>query len=529
MHTLNRSLSSALLGVALGLCMVEPLFAADRVALLIGVSDYRDDALDLRNPANDARGLSEALEALDFSVEVVLDADLREMGDALLRFESAATGAEMALFFFAGHGLQIDGENFLLSAGFERQSLSGVIEKSLPLGAVRDILSAARPKIGVVILDACRDNPFGARGLVQRGLARSRGGSGVLIAYATDPGNVAYDGSGENSYFTEALIRHIGAPSLEARLMFGRVRQQVAMTTDGAQVPWVEESVLGEHYFNTAPRQTTVDPEIERDIEAWRTASAAGDAPAYADYLRRFPEGLFAAFAEERIALLRAAAVLPDEAAGTDVAITEEDRERLTFALATLGFLSQTRGTAAATETELRAGLARYERQMAGDAVRDLEQVYLDAAQVMVVLGSSTAQRIRTDMAALKSIDLTLGMAERAYDELAGLAEADADAAGVLPRAAADIAAIEAARAKVLDRLDDSRSYYAGLVERGRADFGPYLERSMAALLEKSRSLPAFESRLFADADTFIRHASAGEAQLPEGSYAWIVDLLPPG
>jgi hypothetical protein len=503
--------------------------AAERVALLIGVSDYIDDALDLRNPANDARGLSDALTTLGFSVEVVLDASLREMGEALLRFESAATGAEMAVFFFAGHGIQIDGENFLLSAGFERQSIPGVIEKSLPLGAVRDILTSARPKVGIVILDACRDNPFGARGIVQRGLARSRGGSGVLIAYATDPGNVAYDGSGANSYFTEALIRHIGAPSLEARLMFGRVRQQVALTTNGAQVPWVEESVLGEHYFNTQPRETAVDPEIERDIEAWRDASAAGDAPAYADYLRRFPDGLFAAFARERVTLLRAAAVLPDEGTTPDIAITEEDRERLTFALATLGFLSQTRGTATANETELRAGLTTYERQMAGEPVRNLEQVYLDAAQVMVVLGSSTAQRIRTDMAALKSIDITLGMAERAYGELAGLADADEGAAGALPQAADDIAAIEAARAKVLDRLDANRSYYAGLVERGRADFGPYLERSMAALLEKSRSLEAFETRHLADADTFIRHASAGEDQVPEGSYAWIVDLLPPG
>jgi len=530
MGALNNRLSSALCGIAMCLWAGLPLAAAERVALVIGVSEYRNAALDLRNPANDARGLARALEPLGFEVEVVIDAGLREMGAALLRFESAATEAEMAVFFFAGHGVQIEGENFLLSAGFEHQSLSGVIEQSLPLGAVRDILASAKPKIGVVVLDACRDNPFGASGLVQRGLARSRGGSGVLIAYATDPGNVAYDGSGSNSYFTDALIRHIGAPSVEARLMFGRVRQQVALTTGGAQVPWVEESVLGEHYFNDAPRAATVDPAIEREIEAWRAATATGDAAAYAEYLRRFPTGLFAVFAEERIALAQAAASVPVEGVqAADFDMTGADRERLTFALATLGFLPQTRGSAVASDGELRTGLATYARQMAGGQVRDLDQVYLDAAQVMVVLGSSTAQRIRTDMAALKSIELTLGMAERAYGELAGLARDDAGAAGALPQAEADIAAIETARARVLDRLDESRSYYAGLVERGRADFGPYLERSMAALLEKSRSVPAFETRLFADADTFIRHASAGEADLPEGSYAWIADLLPPG
>ena len=198
----------------------------------------------------------------------------------------------------------------------------------------------------------------------------------------------------------------------------------------------------------------------------------------------------------------------------------------MSAALSTMGFLTQTRGQTA-PEVELRAALASYAQQMAGKGLATPEQLYLDAAQVMVVLGSTTAQRIRTDMAALKSIELALGMATRARAELAALAETDASAQTALTGADADIAAIEAARTRVLDRLDQSRTYYADLLDRGRRYFGGSFDRSLAALREKSRSVRDFEQSAMGDAETFIRHATTLAETTPEGSYAWLADFLP--
>ena len=252
----------------------------------------------------------------------------------------------MALVFFAGHGVQIRGENYLLAADFTDLTLDEVASKGVPLTDIRDTFDRIKPALGIVILDACRNNPFVETGQAAQGLARSQGGTGTLIAYATDPGNVAYDGTGANSFFTEALIGHIADPGVEVRLMFGRVRQQVAMVTGGAQVPWVEESVLGEHFLDPDPNAAPKPDEIAGEIGAWQAASTGGDRADYEAYLAAYPDGLFRGFAEERLAAL--GEWIAEAAVGTDLAsLKSGDRSKLTVALATLGFLPQTRGAGA--------------------------------------------------------------------------------------------------------------------------------------------------------------------------------------
>jgi hypothetical protein len=527
----GRWLGFAVLAAVLIATCASGVRADDRVALLVGNAAYANPALALRNPANDARSLAPVLEGLGFRTHVLIDADRETILTALDDFAEASEGADMALVFFAGHGVQLGGENYLLGTGFAALALDELPRQAVTLGEIRDRLARARPRVGFVILDACRNNPFSDSGRTPPGLARSTGGAGLLVAYATDPGNVAYDGRGENSIFTTALIEHMAAPGVEARLMFGRARQSVALATGGLQVPWVEDAVLGEHFLNPDFSASRPDAAIARDVELWRGATADGSRAAYERYLAAAPEGLFRPFAEERLARLDTPP--PAEPASTD-AFAGADRPRLAAALTTLGFLTRAAGPEAPApgEPEIEAALSAYLRQMAGDGPADPDRLFVDAAQVTVMLGAATAQRIETDLAALASIETTRTMAGRARAELAALAAGDAAAretvAPVLATADSDIAAIDAARDRVLARLDESREYYAELLASARGEFRPYLSRSLAGLMDSSRSLRALEARGLETSRLFIRHATAVEDTLPEGSYAWLADFLPP-
>ena len=381
---------------ALGTTPGGAVRAEDRVALLIGNSHYANTQLDLRNPANDARALAEALDNLGFEVSALIDADRAETEAAVAEFAREAEEAEIALFFFAGHGVQIGGANYLLSSGFSTLDPEGVAGEALSLDTLRAALGRARPELGLIVLDACRNNPFAQGGLAPRGLARVRaqGGSGLLIVYATDPGNVAYDGLDANSLFTSALIDHIATPGLEVRLMFGRVRQDAVLASSGRQVPWVEESVLGEHFLNPAPAEAEPGEAsaVEQEVELWRVATTEGSAQAYRDYLKTYPAGLFQALATERLERLEEAPA----AAGTAPVPPGASRDDLAAALATLGLLSQARS---AQPGEVDAAYARYARQTGGAS--DPDALYLDAAQFAVLVGAATAQLIRTDLGAL--------------------------------------------------------------------------------------------------------------------------------
>ena len=307
--------------------------------------------------------------------------------------------------------------------------------------------------------------------------------------------------------------------------MFGRVRQAVVMASAGQQVPWVEEAVLGEHYLNPAPAAAPPERMIAEDVAAWQAATGAGDAAAYRRYLERAPDGLFRAFAEERVGKLADARVdrlASGPTSGAAAVLASADPEQVAAALTTLGFLSATRDAA----PDVDAAFSAYAAQVAGGAP-SLDGLYLDAAQVTVMLGAATAQRIRADMAALAGIETTLGMAGRARAELAALAGGHPEARAALPDADADVAAIREAKARVEARLDQSRSYYADLVARGSRDLRPYLARSLAGLLDRSRSLPGFEGRVVEDAGRFVAHAAGDGVERAQGSMAWLADFLP--
>lgn len=218
-----------------------------RVALVIGNGSY--SASPLKNPVNDARAISSTLQALGFEVILVTNGRLREMEAAVDEFSAKAQGAT-ALFFFAGHGMQVDGENYLLPIGADINDEGDVRYETLPAGRVLSNLHYAQSKLNIVILDACRNNPF-ARFFrsAPRGLAQLTAPRGSIVAFSTAPGDVAADGAGSNSPYAKAFVRHAQTPGVTVEKFFKEVAKDVAAQTDGEQRPWVSSDFLGEFYF----------------------------------------------------------------------------------------------------------------------------------------------------------------------------------------------------------------------------------------------------------------------------------------
>jgi tetratricopeptide (TPR) repeat protein len=228
-----------------------------RVALVIGNGAYAN-VPSLSNPQNDAREMAGALRDLGFKVIEGYNLDSTMMRGKITDFGAALPGASVSLFYYAGHGMQVAGKNYLVpvDARLERPSSLGV--EAIEVGTVLADMEAEK-RINLVFLDACRDNPlsrslaksFGASrsATVGQGLAQLNAGIGTLITFATSPDTVALDGSGRNSPFTLAMLKHIRTPGLEIRSMLTRVRADVIKATNEQQVPWDHSSLTGDFYF----------------------------------------------------------------------------------------------------------------------------------------------------------------------------------------------------------------------------------------------------------------------------------------
>lgn len=294
---------------------LTPAHAAKRVALVIGNSAYTH-ATPLRNPKNDAEAVTELLTKLDFDVVRGIDLDHQGMRGAIRDFAYKLRGAEVALFFYAGHGLQVKDRNYLAPIDAKLANEIDLEFEALRLEMVLSQMEASATT-SLVFLDACRDNPL-ARNLARtmgtrsanagRGLARVESGVGTLIAFATQPGNVALDGRDKHSPFTAALAKHIETPGLDVALVMRRVRQEVIDMTGGAQVPWNNSSLTSSFFFKeeatAEPVAQTETPSSDVERDFWRTADQIGTIEAYQAYLAKFPDGDFASLARIRIAKL---------------------------------------------------------------------------------------------------------------------------------------------------------------------------------------------------------------------------------
>ncbi|HPE72807.1 MAG TPA: caspase family protein, partial [Candidatus Competibacter sp.] len=271
---MNGGWASGLVLLAL-LVMMPASDAAERVALVIGNGAYADRPL--RNPVNDAADLAAALEKLGFQVLRYSDLDRKGLHRALQAFREALRGQPLGLFYYAGHGAQYNGRNYLIPVNAEIQDAADLLTEALAADSVLAQMQSAGNQVSVVILDACRNLPYpGANRSSDRGLARLDAIRGSLVAYATSPGSVAQDGAGRNSPYATALLAEIGKPGVSLTELFNNVGWAVARATNNAQEPWYSTSPLPKIYLAQASVPSPFRPVISDEAPAAGSRPAAG-------------------------------------------------------------------------------------------------------------------------------------------------------------------------------------------------------------------------------------------------------------
>ncbi len=221
-----------------------------RLALVIGNSDYRDAPL--TNPTNDARAMSAKLRELGFTVIEKQNATREQLAQASREFGNRLKLGGVGVFYYAGHGVQLNGNNYLLPIDVDIQDDTELATRAYDVSEILNKMDAAKNRLNIVILDACRNNPLPrASRAIDRGLAAMQQGTGTIVAYATQPGSTAADGpAGGNSLYTQQLLTALSQPGLRVEDVFKQVRMEVFRRSNGAQTPWENSSLIGEFYFN---------------------------------------------------------------------------------------------------------------------------------------------------------------------------------------------------------------------------------------------------------------------------------------
>jgi hypothetical protein len=280
---------------------VVPADAMHRIALVVGNNAYTRTPL--ANSVNDSRGVASALRSAGFDVRTLENADTRQLDLGVQSFVSAVQPGDVALFYYSGHGMQMAGENYLVPVNFEATTETDAKYQAFPLGKVTDSLQERGARLKIVILDACRDNPFSTSRSSSHGLAAVVSGRGSFIAYATDPGKTADDNpSGGYGMFTKHLIVALQTPGLALEQVFAQARAGVERDSNGRQIPWTSSSVIGEFYFLPPSAAAAPSPgspsSQEMELAYWNSIKDSRNPAMFRAYLNRFPNGTFKELAE---------------------------------------------------------------------------------------------------------------------------------------------------------------------------------------------------------------------------------------
>jgi TRAP transporter TAXI family solute receptor len=288
-----------------------PAFAEKRVALVIGNSSY-SKLQALVNPRNDAQLMAKTLRNLGFEVVSAIDVDRIRIGRAIKAFGKAlrAGGRDaVGLFYFAGHGVQSRGVNYLLPLGVDIQDEADLDIEAVSASNVLSQMRSAGNALNLVILDACRNNPFKGRlRSASRGLARIQAASGSLVAFAAAPGQAANDGRGGNSPYTKALVQAMAVPGLTVEQVFKRARVAVEKETGGSQTPWEESSLKGDFYFKPGKASkpaVVVQPPMSEAAQAWTAIQNTTSTAVLEAFIRRFGKSVYADFARAKLIELK--------------------------------------------------------------------------------------------------------------------------------------------------------------------------------------------------------------------------------
>ena len=351
-----------MLAVAAVLCS-GPGWASSRVALVVGNGAYTAGNIPaLANPVNDAKLMAEALETSGFEVQLVTDANQAAMRASIEAFGERleqAGGESVGLFYYAGHGVEVKGYNYLIPIGAEIEREVEFMTDAVPADWVMSWMGEVGNRLNIVILDACRNNPYEGRNRgASQGLAQMNAPTGTLIAYSAAPKQVAVDGEGDNSPYTAALAKAMVEPGLKVEDVFKRVRVAVEEATNGEQTPWESSSLRGDFYFVAqveeppAPEPPTVavtvtetvSPELtvrQLAARAYEAAERIHTESSYRLVIERFPGTSFAGLAEQQIKVIESATVTPVRSPEEDEAslhLERKARERIQIGLWSLGF-----------------------------------------------------------------------------------------------------------------------------------------------------------------------------------------------
>jgi hypothetical protein len=277
---------------------------------VIGNSTYK--ASPLKNPVNDARDMANSLRGYGFTVIERNNLTVKQIGSTLREFRSKLTAGSVALVFYAGHGIQIKGENYLPAVDADIVGEEDVPNQSLSTRQIMDVLADAKSRMNLVFLDACRDNPF-ARSFrsSSRGLGKENAPSGTLISFATRPGSTASDGDGRNGLYTSVLLQQIKNTDQPIEQVLKRVVTGVKSASMGQQEPWMEGSIEGDFCFGNCKAilqsslntQPVISEELRED-KFWEDAKLAGNKEAFQAYLDLYPSGRYSGLAKASITKL---------------------------------------------------------------------------------------------------------------------------------------------------------------------------------------------------------------------------------
>jgi uncharacterized caspase-like protein len=416
-----------------------------RVALVIGNSAYQHTPA-LPNPTNDADAMAAALQRLGFEVSKGIDLDRMETELIIRDFAKKLPGADVALFFYAGHGMQVARQNYLIPVDAQLSDETDLHFEATDINLVLNLMER-EPRVNLIFLDACRDNPLSqnlARSMgstrstaVGRGLALVNAQSGSLVVYATEPDEVAMDGEGNHSPFTAALLKHIETPGLSVSDMMVRVRNDVKAATNGQQVPHEDTSLTSSFYFQPAvaveeaiakvepsagPDSYATTPtasSVDKEVVFWNSIKDSSSAGQFEAYLAQFPDGTFAPLARVRLEELKtkpveqaqndqiATRTPPEETAPTpeeverSIGLTRQGRSRVQLALTLLGY--ETGGTDGVLGPKSRRAVTDWQTDQGETATGYLTSkqhaALLDAASPKLVAWDAEQKRIAAERA----------------------------------------------------------------------------------------------------------------------------------
>lgn len=280
--------------------------AAERLALVIGNSSY--PAASLPNPKNDARAVAELLTKAGFQVDMRIDTSRGDLVQSIGRFGQAMRDPQVkfAVFYYAGHGLQQDWRNYLVPVDARVGSASDVQKQTVDVSELMRYMNESRGRSYLVILDACREDPFvGMYRPPAKGLSPFDAPSGSLLAYATAPGQLAYDGKGSNGLYTKHLVRELAVPDVSLEDAFKRVRLNVRMESEGRQIPWESTSLEQDVMLFPQRKVKLSDAELERRFEQeladWSKVRNSNNIAGLTEFIRAYPSGNASELAQARL------------------------------------------------------------------------------------------------------------------------------------------------------------------------------------------------------------------------------------